>query len=49
MTSWRLLAALLLVAGNSYAHEHHGDAIPEGEAVSADPIVRVSLSSLSFR
>lgn len=27
------------------AHEHHGDAIPDGEAISADPIVRLVIKS----
>lgn len=31
------LAALIAIAN---AHEHHGDAIPEGETISKDPIVR---------
>ena len=32
--------ALLLSAGYGFAHEHHTEDIPEGEAVSAEPIVR---------
>ena len=34
----RLLALLYLV-GQAVAHEHHTDEIPEGEAISAEPIV----------
>ena len=34
------LAALLCFAGYTLAHEHHMDDIPEGEGISADPIVR---------
>lgn len=33
------MAALLCLAGHVFAHEHHMDDIPEGEAVSAEPIV----------
>lgn len=29
----------LSLVGVSVAHEHHGDAIPDGEVISADPIV----------
>lgn len=31
--------ALLWLAGQAFAHEHHTDEIPEGEAISAQPIV----------
>lgn len=31
--------ALLCLAGQVLAHEHHTDEIPEGEAISAQPIV----------
>lgn len=31
--------ALLYLAGQALAHEHHTDEIPEGEAISAQPIV----------
>lgn len=31
--------ALLCLAGQALAHEHHTDEIPEGEAISAQPIV----------
>ena len=30
----------LLLLGIVAAHEHHSDEIPEGERISADPIVR---------
>ena len=33
-----LCASFIVLA---VAHEHHGDAIPDGEAISADPIVRL--------
>lgn len=33
--------ALLGFARSVFAHEHHGEDIPEGEAVSAEPIVRL--------
>ena len=33
-----LAVALLYLAGQTFAHEHHMDEIPEGEAVSAKPI-----------
>ena len=36
---WRGVACLVLVAGTAVAHEHHDDRIPEGEAISVDPIV----------
>ncbi len=29
----------LLLAGQAAAHEHHSDEIPEGERISAEPIV----------
>lgn len=29
------------------AHEHHGDQIPEGEAVSPEPIVQLILGMLT--
>lgn len=34
------LLLCVLLARNSAAHEHHSDKIPEGEAISAEPIVR---------
>ena len=37
------IAALLCFAGQVLAHEHHTDDIPEGEAVSAEPIVCLPL------
>ncbi len=40
--SWPAVFGVLLCilsAGNATAHEHHSDNIPEGEAVSAEPIV----------
>lgn len=44
----RLVAALLLGAvAIVNAHEHHMDKIPEGEAVSSDPIVRHIQPSLT--
>lgn len=33
------LLALLYLAGQALAHEHHTDEIPEGQAISAQPIV----------
>jgi hypothetical protein len=41
LSSRRLAVALLIAATarTSYAHEHHDDAIPEGEAISPDPLV----------
>ena len=33
----------LLLAGKAAAHEHHSDEIPEGERISADPIVHPTL------
>lgn len=33
------LLALLYLAGQALTHEHHTDEIPEGEAISAQPIV----------
>ncbi|MCJ1275646.1 hypothetical protein MMC21_003449 [Puttea exsequens] len=38
MSSARPLAALLLLIPLALAHEHHTEDIPEGEAVSAEPI-----------
>lgn len=39
-----LLIFLYIISfGKVAAHEHHGDAIPEGEAISADPIVCLKL------
>ena len=35
-----LLSAVALCLATAAAHEHHGENIPEGEAVSVDPIVR---------
>jgi len=35
-------AAITLLAVVARAHEHHEDNIPEGEAVSPDPLVRSS-------
>lgn len=35
-----LVALLLSTAATARAHEHHMDNIPEGDAVSPDPIVR---------
>ena len=37
------LLALLHLAGQALAHEHHTDEIPEGQAISAQPIVPSSL------
>lgn len=37
-----VLLGLSLFASRVLAHEHHGDAVPEGEGVTADPIVRFS-------
>lgn len=34
-----VLCATALLARQAIAHEHHEDKIPEGEAVSPDPIV----------
>lgn len=42
------VAALLYLVGHVFAHEHHMDDIPEGEAVSAEPIVP-SPTSRQFR
>ena len=39
------LIALLCLAGQAWAHEHHTDEIPEGEAISAQPIVPFPASS----
>jgi hypothetical protein len=41
LSSRRIAVALLIAATarTSYAHEHHDDAIPEGEAISPDPLV----------
>ena len=41
LSSRRLAVALLIAAAarTSYAHEHHDDAIPEGEVISPDPLV----------
>lgn len=36
------IAALLCFVGQVLTHEHHMDDIPEGEAVSAEPIVCLS-------
>ena len=36
------LLALLYLAGQALTHEHHTDEIPEGEAISAQPIVLIS-------
>ena len=33
----------VLLAGQTAAHEHHEDKIPEGSVISSDPIVRISL------
>ena len=33
------ILALLYLAGQALTHEHHTDEIPEGEAISAQPIV----------
>ncbi len=44
------LAAGLAVAamvGMARAHEHHGEDIPEGEAVSAEPLVSASSDQLT--
>ena len=38
MRTASLPIALLWLAGQSFAHEHHTDEIPEGEGVSAEPI-----------
>lgn len=38
-----LVSTGIVLASQAVAHEHHGDEIPEGEAVSAEPIVRLSL------
>ena len=43
MSSLLSIAALLCFAGQVLAHEHHMDDIPEGEAVSAEPIVCLPL------
>ena len=34
------VGAACLLAARAAAHEHHGDEIPEGEVVSAEPLVR---------
>ena len=34
----------VFLAGQTIAHEHHDDKIPEGSAISPDPIVQNSLS-----
>ena len=41
LSSRRIAVALLVAvaARTSYAHEHHDDAIPEGEVISPDPLV----------
>jgi hypothetical protein len=41
LSSRRFAVALLVAAAvsTSSAHEHHDDAIPEGEVVSPDPLV----------
>ncbi len=41
ISSRRIAVALLMAATarTAYAHEHHDDAIPEGEAISPDPLV----------
>jgi hypothetical protein len=31
--------AVVAICGRALAHEHHDDAIPEGQAISDDPIV----------
>jgi hypothetical protein len=31
---------LALLVSTAQAHEHHADKIPEGEAISPDPLVR---------
>lgn len=42
LTMSRLSAAVafLYFAHGVFGHEHHGEDIPEGEAISAEPIVR---------
>ena len=35
-----LLPILFLLSGAS-AHEHHGEAVPEGEVTTKDPIVHI--------
>ncbi|KAK3169409.1 hypothetical protein OEA41_008792 [Lepraria neglecta] len=47
------IAALVCFAGQVLAHEHHMDDIPEGEAVSAEPIdtilwIHIGIQILSF-
>lgn len=42
-------AILVALARGSLAHEHHTDSIPEGEAVSPDPIVRLYYSTAAAR
>lgn len=39
MTRPLRVLALLCLAGQALTHEHHTDEIPEGEAISAQPIV----------
>lgn len=36
------------VFGTAVAHEHHDDAIPDGEAISPDPIVGTCPQSSKF-
>ena len=37
------LLALLYLAGQALTHEHHTDEIPEGQAISAQPIVLIPI------
>ena len=38
------LAFVITLVPLAFAHEHHEDAIPEGQAVSADPIVSCGIN-----
>ena len=39
MSRWKLLLAIIAGARGAIAHDHHGDNIPEGQAISLEPIV----------
>ena len=43
-----LLLAVVLSGKAAMAHEHHADAIPEGQTVSDDPIVGALLGSAAL-
>lgn len=45
MASPAMLLPLAAFAAVAHAHEHHGDNIPPGEAVSKEPIVRTETFS----